>query len=339
MRQIRTSLSFDMRAPDWGTPRQELYAAAIEMAAFADEIGVNVINLMEHHGSEDGYLPQPYTLAASMAAVTKNIKFSLGAVILPLHDPVVVAEQIAVTDLISNGRISTILGAGYVPFEFALFGKSVKDRAKLLDSGIATILRALKGEKFETPEGRPVFVRPLPVSAPEDIIMVGGGVDASARRAARFDVGLGPMTLQIVDTYLDECKKHGRPPRQYYRPVPGMPIAIHLCEDPDEGWAAIAPHAVHVITEYAKWAAVEGENSNSPFKGMTDPAVLRAAGLFATWTPEQLVAKVKEIPHLGGIGLQPLLGGLSPKEGWRSLLLLKQCMPQIKDIIAAAAAE
>jgi alkanesulfonate monooxygenase SsuD/methylene tetrahydromethanopterin reductase-like flavin-dependent oxidoreductase (luciferase family) len=339
MRTIRTSLSFDMRAPDWGTPRAELYGAAIEMAAFADEIGVNSINLMEHHGSDDGYLPQPYTLAAAMAAVTRNISFSLGAVILPLHDPVVVAEQIALLDLISNGRVSSIFGAGYVPFEFALFGKSVKDRAKLMDSGLTTILRALKGEKFETPDGRPVFVRPLPVSAPEDVIMVGGGVDASARRAARFDVGLGPMVPQIVDTYLEECAKYGRPPRQYFRPVQGMPLAIHLCENPDEGWAAIAPHAVHVVTEYAKWAAAEGESSNSPFKGLDDPAMLRQAGLFATWTPEQLVAKVAEIPDRGGIGLQPLLGGLSPKEGWKCLKLLEKCMPQIKEVIAKAATE
>jgi alkanesulfonate monooxygenase SsuD/methylene tetrahydromethanopterin reductase-like flavin-dependent oxidoreductase (luciferase family) len=339
MRTISTSVSFDMRAPDWGTPRQELYNTAIEMAAFADQIGVDSINLMEHHGSDDGYLPQPYSLAAAMAAVTKRIRFTLGAVILPLHDPVVVAEQIALLDLISNGRVSSIFGAGYVPFEFALFGKSVKDRAKLMDAGLTTILRALKGENFETPEGRPVYVRPLPLSVPEDIIMVGGGVDASARRAARFDVGLGPMVPQIVDTYLAECAKHGRPPRQYFRPVQGMPLAIHLCEDPDEGWAAIAPHAVHVITEYAKWAAAAGENSNSPFKGLDDPAVLRQAGLFATWTPDQLVTKVAEIPDRGGIGLQPLLGGLSPKEGWKSLRMLEKCMPQIKEVISKAAAE
>lgn len=76
-----------------------------------DEIGVERINLMEHHGSDDGYLPQPFTLAAGMAAVTTNVRFFLGAVLLPLHDPVLIAEQIAVTDLISNGRLNVILGA------------------------------------------------------------------------------------------------------------------------------------------------------------------------------------------------------------------------------------
>jgi alkanesulfonate monooxygenase SsuD/methylene tetrahydromethanopterin reductase-like flavin-dependent oxidoreductase (luciferase family) len=127
------------------------------MAAFGDEIGVDCIGLMEHHGSDDGYLPQPFTLAAAMAAVTKNVRFLLGAVILPLHDPVQIAEQIAITDLISNGRLNVILGAGYVPFEFAMFGKSLRDRARLMNSGVDTILRALRGESFDA-DGRPVYI-------------------------------------------------------------------------------------------------------------------------------------------------------------------------------------
>ncbi|MBU6267495.1 MAG: LLM class flavin-dependent oxidoreductase [Sphingomonadales bacterium] len=328
--QVRTTVSFDMRSPAFGAPTAQLYGAAVEMAAFADRIGVAAINLMQHHGSEDGYLPQPFTLCAAMAAVTKRIRFSLGAVILPLHDPVEIAEQIALVDLLSNGRASVIFGAGYVPSEFAMFGKSLKDRAKLLDSGIETIIRALDGERFETAEGRPVFVRPLPVQNVRDIIMAGGAVPAAARRAARYDIGLGPMTPTIVDTYLEECAKHGRPPRQYYRPVPGQPLAIHLCEDPDAGWDAIAPHAVHVITEYAKWAEQEGDASNSPFKGLTDPAVLRHAGLFAAWPPEHLIEHAKSVPEGGQLGFQPLLGGLDPAEGWKSLKLLEQALPHLR---------
>ncbi len=334
MRQIHTTVSFDMRAPEWGTPPAELYPAAIEMAAFADKIGVTSINLMEHHGSEDGYLPQPFSLCAAMASVTTNIQFSLGAVILPLHDPVMVAEKLAIADLLTKGRVRVILGAGYVPFEFAMFEKSLKDRAKLMDKGLEIILRALKGERFEI-DGRPIFIRPLPVSEPENLIMVGGAVPASARRAAKFDVGFGPMKDEVVDIYLAECEKHGRPPRQYFRPKPGMPMAIHLCEDPDQGWAAIERHAVHVITEYAKWAALEGDGSNSPFKGLTDPAILRQAGLFAAWTPEQLLARVPSVEGRQSIGFQPLLGGLDPAEGWKSLKLLEQTMPDLKKAIAA----
>lgn len=106
-------------------------------------------------------------------------------------------------------------------------------------------------------------------------------------------------------------------------------MAIHLCEDPDAGWEAIAPHAVHVITEYAKWAEQEGDASNSPFKGLTDPAVLKHAGLFACWTPDQLVERAKTLPETGQFGFQPLLGGLSPDEGWKSLHLLEKTMPRL----------
>lgn len=337
MTDIRCTAMFDMRSPDWAAPTRELYAAAIDMAAFADRIGMDAINLMEHHGSEDGYLPQPLTLGAAMAAVTKTIRFSLGAVILPLRDPVELAEQIAVLDLISNGRVNIILGAGYVPSEFAMFGKSVKDRAKLMDAGVEIILRALRGERFEK-DGRPIFIRPLPTRAPEDIVMVGGGVPASARRAARFDVGFGPMTPEVVDIYLEECAKLGRPPRTYFRPAAGMPFAFHLCEDPEEGWKAIERHAVHVITAYAKWAGEEGDHSNSPFKGLTDPAVLRHSGLFLAVTPEQLIARVPEMPVGASIGIQPLLGGLAPEEGWKCLKLLEQAMPDLKAAIARRAA-
>ncbi len=331
MRNIRISLGFDMRAPNLGTPTQEFYATAIEMAAWADEAGIEGINLMEHHASDDGYLPQPFILAAAMAGVTKNIQFMLGAVILPLHDPVDMAERIAVLDLVSQGRASVIFGAGYVPGEFAMFGKSLKDRAKLMDEGIETILKALDGEEFDY-QGRPVKVRPLPIGDPRDIVMVGGGVPASARRAARYDVGFGPMKGDIVDIYLAECQKHGREPRRFYRPGAGMPLGIHLCEDPDAGWATLEPHALHVVTEYAKWAALEGEATNSPFKGLDNPEALRASGLFVAMTPDQLLGMVSANPEVNMLSLQPLLGGLAPEEGWKSLELFKTILPKLREL-------
>ena len=321
---------FDFRAPGADpVARQELFSRALDQAVYAEGHGQDALTLSEHHGSDDGYLPQPFTLAAAMAGVTERIRFILGAVILPLHEPRMLAEQIAVVDLISNGRLSVIFGAGYVPYEFAMFGKSLKDRGKLMDAGVELILRALRGEKYEV-DGQPVFTRPLPVQAPEDIILIGGGVEASARRAAKFGVGFGPMKPDLVDLYLAECERLGHQPRQYYRPVPGMPLAIHLCEDPEQGWQAIEKHAVHVVTEYAKWAAAEGDHSNSPFKGLDDPAVLKQAGLFAAWTPEQLMDRLKSLPALGQVGIQPLLGGLDPAEGWKSLKLFAELIPDIR---------
>ena len=330
MTPIQTTVSFDMRAPAFGTPTRELYAAALDMAAFADEIGVDRIGLMEHHGSEDGYLPQPFTLAAAMAARTKRLNFILGAVILPLHDPVEIAEQIAILDLVSDGRAQVIFGAGYVKAEFDIFGVALADRAKLLDEKIAIILRALHGERFEA-RGRPVFVRPLPTRKPEDIILVGGGVPASARRAARFGVGFGPMRADLIPIYEEECRKAGREPGAYHRPCHRLPGIIMLSDDPERTWAILEPHAFHVVAEYAKWAAQE-PNSNSPFKGLTTLAALRASGMFAVWTADELVANADKVEDRGTFMFQPLVGGFPPAEGWKSLELLKRAIPRLKAI-------
>jgi alkanesulfonate monooxygenase SsuD/methylene tetrahydromethanopterin reductase-like flavin-dependent oxidoreductase (luciferase family) len=327
---IQTTISFDMRSPAFAAPTKDLYAAALEMAAYADQIGVDRVALMEHHGSDDGYLPQPFVLGGGIAAVTKKITILLGAVILPLHDPVKIAEQIAILDLMSSGRLNVIFGAGYVRFEFAMFGASLHDRSRLLDEGIETILRALRGEKFEA-NGRPVYVRPLPVQKPEDIVWVGGGVAASAKRAARFGVGFGPMRADLIPIYEEECLKLGREPGKYARPCHRLPGIIMLSEDPDRTWSLLEPHAFHVVSEYAKWAAQE-ENTNSPFKGLTTLEALRKSGMFAVWTPDQLIANADKVEDRGTFGFQPLLGGFPPEEGWKSLELLKGAIPRLKAI-------
>ena len=334
MSQIPTAILFDMRAPVFGTPARELYAAALEMAAFADEIGVGKIGLMEHHSSEDGYLPAPFVMGGGVAARTKNCRLTLGAVILPLHDPVKIAEQIAVLDIMSGGRLEVIFGAGYVASEFAAFGVSLHDRGKLLDRGIETILRALHGERFEA-AGRPVFVRPLPLQKPEEILLVGGGVEASAKRAARFGLGFSPLHNNLFDLYDAECRRHGHAPGRKYGPSGAG--NIHLSRDPDATWARVMPHLKHVVGEYAKWADAE-PNSNSPFRGLlANDEALRRSGIFNVWTPEEFLERApKVIGQYGTLSFLPLLGGLDPKLGWESLALLKSVMPELKKLKRAA---
>ncbi len=331
MTPVATTVSFDMRVPDWAGPPAQIYGAALEMGAYADSIGVDRIGLMEHHGSQDGYLPQPFVMAGGIAAMTKRVRLLLGAVILPLHDPVLIAEQMAVVDLMSGGRLSVIFGAGYVAQEFEMFGVSLRDRGRVLDEKIAIVLRALAGERFEV-EGRPVFVRPLPVQDPHDMIYVGGGVAASALRAARMGVGLGPMRADIIPIYEAECRRLGREPGDYFRPCHRLPGIIMLSDDPARTWALLEPHAFHVVAEYAKWAAQE-PGSNSPFAGLTTLAALRASNMFAVWTPDELVANAHLVEDRGTFVFQPLVGGFPPAEGWKSLELLAGVIPRLKALV------
>jgi len=326
MSGFRTSLFFDMRAPSFGASAHELYAAALKMAAFADRIGMTKVGFMEHHGCDDGYLANPFLMGAAAAAVTSHIRINLGAVILPLHDPLKVAEDIAIADQISQGRVEVILGAGYVPSEFARFGVSLHDRAKLMDRGIETILRALTGEATDS-AGREILVRPLPVQDPNDILLVGGGVKASAIRAARFDLGFAPANPKLFALYESEMATRGQAPRAMQGP--GRPLCIHLAEDVEAGWRELLPHAAHVAASYAAWADETGM-SKSPFHGLGTEQAMRTAGIFQVWTPDQLLEFAAGLPPHATLGFMPLLGGLAPEAGWRSLRLLEQAMPRLQ---------
>jgi alkanesulfonate monooxygenase SsuD/methylene tetrahydromethanopterin reductase-like flavin-dependent oxidoreductase (luciferase family) len=127
-------LRFDLRVPPFSkTDHAAAYRACLEQSAFADEHGFDLVALSEHHGVEDGFLPAPITMAAAIAGRTRQIPISIAAVLLPLHDPVRVAEEIAVASLLSGGRISLIAGLGYRAEEFEMAGVDRTKRGKLLE--------------------------------------------------------------------------------------------------------------------------------------------------------------------------------------------------------------
>jgi len=322
-----TVISFDMRAPSFGAPSQELYAAALEMCAFADRIGIDAAIFPEHHASEDGYNPVPSLMATAVAARTGRIAIILGAIVLPLHDPVEVAETIAVADTISGGRLWTTLAAGYVKAEFAMFGKSLADRAALMDEGLEVIVRALRGERFDY-KGRDVFVRPLPPSGTSQIL-VGGGVKAAAKRAARHGLGLWvlqPETMPggkaVVDCYREECARNGFA----IGPIMSTHPAVHVTHDVDATWDRIGRHVLHLVESYAGWAS-DVDTTTSPFYGLDSVDKIRNAGIINVMTPDQAVAFAQQTP----ISLTPLISGLDPQVGWEMLeLFAAEVMPRLK---------
>jgi alkanesulfonate monooxygenase SsuD/methylene tetrahydromethanopterin reductase-like flavin-dependent oxidoreductase (luciferase family) len=122
------TLRFDMRAPTWAGPAADLYAAAIDMCAWAETRGAVLVVLSEHHGADDGHLPAPLMLASAIAAKTSNLAILLAAVPIPLWDPVRLAEEISVLDLISRGRVSYAFGVGHRSQEYDHFGNPVRRR-------------------------------------------------------------------------------------------------------------------------------------------------------------------------------------------------------------------
>ncbi|MEZ5743630.1 MAG: hypothetical protein R3D89_07865 [Sphingomonadaceae bacterium] len=140
------------------------------------------------------------------------------------------------------------------------------------------------------------------------------------------------MRGDIVDIYLEECEKaRAKPSHVALRPGGGMPLGIHLCEDPEAGWAALEPHALHVVKEYAKWAAQEGDGSNSPFKGLDNAeACAPRACSFLHGRLKPLVQAVRANPEINNVGLQIAPWRTFAEEGWKSLRLLKQVLPELR---------
>ena len=96
------TMRFDMRAPTSGASTRDLYAAALDMAEWGDRNGCLQIQVSEHHGSSDGYLPVPIVLASALSSRTHSIGIQVAALLVPLHDPIELAEQMAGLDIVSK---------------------------------------------------------------------------------------------------------------------------------------------------------------------------------------------------------------------------------------------
>ncbi len=315
-----------MRAPAFSSaPPAELYAAALEMAEWGEKNGCMQIVVSEHHGSEDGYLPSPLVLASAIAARTKSIRIQVAAIIVPLHDPLRLAEDMAVLDILSGGRVSYVTAVGYVEAEFEMFDRTFRGRGKRMDQCLTAMRSAWTGEPFEF-EGRSVRVAPKPLTPGGPALLMGGNSLPAARRAARFDMGLLTQGLNpdIEETYRSECEKLGKAPGLCINPPSDLVTSAFVSQDPGRAWREIGPHLLHDARAYAKWM---GDANQSVSRSVaTTVEELRAQnGPYRIFTPNEA------IEHLRQTGLmlfQPLCGGIPPQLAWSSLdLFARDVLP------------
>ncbi len=179
-------LRFDMRQPEIAkTSQADLYQAAIEMCEWGDN-NIGSVHLSEHHGSPDGYCPSPLVLASAIATRTQSMRIFISALIAPLHDPVRLAEDLAVLDIISRGRVIPVVSGGYREEEFIAVGKDLSARKKYMDDIGPFLKKAWSGEAFEH-EGRAITITPKPFSQPRPMLSDGGQQQAScSARSSRF---------------------------------------------------------------------------------------------------------------------------------------------------------
>ena len=316
-------LRFDLRNPDFaGTTAADRYAAALEIVEWADRLGCFTVVVSEHHGSPDGYLPSPLPMVAAMAARTTNVRFIVAALIAPFYDPIRLAEDLVVLDHLSRGRVDLVVAAGYVREEFAMYGVPMNERGKRVTEVVKTLKAAFTGEPFAF-RGRTVRVTPAPYRSGGPSISLGGSSGAAARRAARIADGFLPSVPEVWEFYRDEVVKRGRPDPGPSATTRVGPIA--LAEDPDEGWARMAPFFLHETNAYGVWQAQD--DVATPYRIVTDVDALRRTGQYAVLTPAQFVEELRAAPFAFAL-LHPMCGGMPIELAWSSLRLFEtQVLP------------
>jgi alkanesulfonate monooxygenase SsuD/methylene tetrahydromethanopterin reductase-like flavin-dependent oxidoreductase (luciferase family) len=232
----------DFRRPGGGDCTEH-YAECLAEVALADELGLDTVWLSEHHLTPDGMSPAPLVLAAAIAARTTRIRIGTSVLVLPLHQPLRLAEEAAVVDLLSRGRLVLGVGQGYAEREFAAFGVPRRERARLLEDGVVVLREALTTGRTGPLPVTPSPLRPVP-------LYVGGVTEAGLRRAARLGDGViiycaTPADLRARRAVLDTI-------------APDVPLVcttvLHVAESADQAWAEAAPGIAYLENQMSGYA-------------------------------------------------------------------------------------
>ena len=284
---------FDLRnPPGWRQDPARLYGFTLELCEEAERLGAGSLWFSEHHGFEDGYLPQPLTFAAAAAARTTRVRLGTGILVAPLRKTAQLAEEAAVVDIISGGRLELGLGAGYRVPEFTLFGADVTARYRVLDQQVGE-LRRLWGDGGLTPA--PVQDR-LP-------IWLGYQGPKGARRAGRMGEGLLSPAASSWPHYRDGLAEAGHDPAAA-RMAGG--VQAYVTDDPERDWPRVAPHIAYAQDSYRRYMV---EGTGQPVPRPVDPERLRSRppdsrplSYFLFGTPEEVAAAIRE--YLGEVPAQ-----------------------------------
>lgn len=224
----------------------EMYARAVEQAQASEELGFHNVWLAEHHFSTYGYLSRPVQLATHIAARTTRLRVGTAVIVVPLHHPLVVAEEIATLDVLAGGRVDIGLGRGYQQYEFARLGLDLQSARARWNEEIDIILCALRGEPFtysgahyQIPE---TTIFPHPLQKPHPPIWVTAqspeSVTATVQRGFHMLTGGFGVPLQRLAefrTLFDNVVQEVRPEEV---PRVGVQRAVYVCDtDAEARWA------------------------------------------------------------------------------------------------------
>jgi probable F420-dependent oxidoreductase len=324
-----------------GDRAANVFYEAIEEVLLAEQIGIESAFISEHHFVDTGFFPSPLISLSYLAARTSKIKIGTGVLLLPLYNPVHVAEDCAVLDIISGGRLILGVGQGYRPEEFNAFGVPLGDRPGRLKEGVTLVRRlwteqsvTFGGKHFET---RDLPLNPKPVQKPAPPIWVA----AKKRRAVELaaEVGDGwfadPITPVAIirrnKTYWENAiRAAGHDPADrtfaYYR-------EFLVADDDDTAWRNGHESMINGYRNYLRWGHLV-DDEGRPIPPNREDLLEQIVRERFTWgSPERCledIAKLREMLHLNHLIMKIRFPGLSHQNAMKSLQLFGQrILPQV----------
>jgi probable F420-dependent oxidoreductase len=284
----------------------EGYHDFINYVVEAERLGFSSVFLVEHHFTGFGQVSASLNLLSYLAARTERIRLGTAVVVLPWHNPILIAEQAATLDLLSNGRLDFGVGKGYRAYEFSGFCVPQDEATERFEEAMAVLRLAWSSDKRFSFKGKwwsydNVVVEPSPSQRPHPPFWLGAGSAESIRRAARDGYNLlldqiAPIDLIIerVKIFREECGAVGR---TYDPMMVGVTRGLQIIRKESERKQAIRTRR-EVLKNIGDLARGPGAERYHHIKDDADAFQLDDAPLLGT--PEEIIARLKKL-EAGGV--------------------------------------
>lgn len=255
---LRFGILWPFRNPEHArVPWEQLYRTHLDLIVDSEALGYDDAWLTEHHFVDDGYSPSLLPIAAAVAARTSRIRIGTFLVLLPMHNPVRIAEDTATVDLISNGRFELGVGLGYRREEFSNQGISHTERGARLQEGIDIVQRLLRGDtvtidgKFSKLNG--IQIVPPALQRPHPPLWLGAIAPKAIERAAKMGFHFQAVGSALLDKAYDAAlMKYGRNPADFNI---AQLRAVFVAPSREQAWEQAAKGLHYMASCYAKWFA------------------------------------------------------------------------------------
>ena len=286
---------YDFRnPPQWRRPWNELYAETFDVIAATEALGFGGAWLPEHHLAADGYLPSPLTVLAAVAARTRTMRIGTGVALAPLYNPVRFAEDAALVDILSNGRLDLGLAIGYRKRETAAFGVDFTRRGARFDEFLQIVTRLWAGETVDF-EGKHFQIKGAALCPPAPRggipLYIGGFAEKAMDRVARYGQGyIG--SPDVCGLYVDKLREQGKDPAAARIRVTGLTTVV--ARDPEAATEELAPYFLHVNNSYSEFFA---EDQALGMAGMKPKTLdeYKASGELQILTAEAAIAMFRDM--------------------------------------------